>query len=68
VDFEIPRSAPPALLLEVSPARGIVAVGTLPSSEMDGVAKVIVLDVECNEDDGDDDDGNDGDDDAMEET
>ena len=66
VDFEIPRSAPPALLLEVSPARGIVAVGTLPSSEMDGVAKVIVLDVECNEDDGDDDD--DDDDDAMEET
>ena len=64
VDIEIPRNAPPSLLLEVSPARGIVAVGTLSSSEMAGVAKVIVLDVECHEDeDGDEDDDDDGDED-----
>ena len=51
------------LILEVSPSRGIAVVGSLPTPELDRGTKLIVLDVENDEEDVDDDDDDEDDDD-----
>ena len=68
LELEIPVLASQNLILEVSPARGIAVVGSLPTPELVRGTKLIVLDLENNEEDVDDDDDNDDDDDegAME--
>ena len=64
LELDIPVLASQNLILEVSPARGIAVVGSPPTPELDRGTKLIVLDVENDEEDVDDDDDND--EDAME--